>query len=64
MDFSTAAAVAGYPHVTVPAGFISELPVGISFTGRAFSDAKLIGYACAFEQATKSRRPPKFLPNV
>jgi len=62
--FSTAAAVAGYPHITVPAGFISELPVGISFTGRAFSDAKLIGYACAFEQATKSRRAPKFLPNV
>jgi amidase len=62
--FSTAAAVAGYPHVTVPAGFISELPVGISFTGRAYSDAKLIGYAYAFEQATKVRRAPKFLPTV
>jgi amidase len=62
--FSTEAAVAGYPHVTVPAGFISELPVGLSFSGRAYSDAKLIGYAYAFEQATKVRRAPKFLPGV
>ena len=57
---STAAAVAGYPHVTVPGGFLHGLPVGISFFGRAWSDAKLIGLAYAYEQATKKRRAPMF----
>jgi amidase len=57
---STMAAVAGYPHVTVPAGFFRGLPVGISFVGRAWSDAKLIALAYAYEQATKKRRPPSF----
>jgi amidase len=52
------AAVAGYPHVTVPAGFTHGLPVGISFFGPAFSDAKLLGIAHAFEQASKARRVP------
>jgi amidase len=51
-------AVAGYPHVTVPAGFAAGLPVGLSFFGPAFSDAKLLGLASAFERATKARRPP------
>ncbi len=57
---STPAAVAGYPSVTVPAGFVHGLPVGLSFVGPAWSDAKLLGYAFAYEQATKMRRPPAF----
>lgn len=58
---SSLAAVAGYPNITVPAGFISELPVGVSFFGGAFTEPKLIKIAYAFEQATKARKLPKFL---
>jgi len=54
------AAVAGYPHLTVPAGFAGALPVGISFFGPAFSDARLLGIGHAFERATRHRRPPGF----
>jgi amidase len=58
---STPAAVAGYPNVTVPAGFAYGLPVGVSFIGRAWSEAKLIQFAYAYEQATRQRKPPQFL---
>lgn len=61
---STAPAVAGYPHITVPAGYIFGLPIGISFVGRAYSEATLIKIAYAYEQLTKFRKPPKFLPTA
>jgi len=61
---STVAAVAGYPHITVPAGYFHGLPVGISFFGRAWSEPTLITLAYAYEQATKHRRPPAFPPTA
>lgn len=57
---STIAAIAGYPHITVPAGFVDGLPVGLSFFGRAWSEAVLIQFAYAYEQATKHRKAPMF----
>ena len=56
---SSYAAVSGYPNITVPAGFVSGLPVGLSFIGPAFSEKALIEIAYAFEQATLVRRPPE-----
>ena len=61
---STPAAVAGYPNLTVPMGFVHELPVGISFFGRAWSEETLLKLAFAFEQATKARKAPRFLPTL
>ena len=61
---STPAAVAGYPSITVPAGYICGLPVGISFIGSAWSEPALIRYAYAFEQATQVRQSPKFRPSM
>lgn len=61
---STLAAVAGYPHLTVPMGFVYGLPVGLSFVGPAYSEATLLALGYAFEQRTKARRPPALLENL
>jgi amidase len=64
MESTSPAAVAGYPHITVPAGYIFGLPVGISFFARAWQESNLIRLAYAFELATKIRKPPEFLPTA
>jgi amidase len=61
---SNAAAVAGYPNINVTAGFLSGLPLGISFFGRAWSEPTLIKLAYSFDQATKARQTPRFLPSI
>ncbi|HET7207055.1 MAG TPA: amidase [Terriglobales bacterium] len=61
---SNSAAVAGYPNINVTAGSVSGLPVGISFFGRAWSEPTLIKLAYSFEQATKARQRPRFLPTI
>jgi amidase len=61
---SQLAAVAGYPHITVPAGFVFGLPIGISFYGRAWSESVLLKIAYGYEQATMVRKPPSFLPTA
>lgn len=62
--YSSASAVAGYPHITVPAGLVFGLPVGLSFFAGAWSEPALIKFAFAFEQAAKGRRTPQFLPTL
>ena len=61
---SSPAAIAGYPHVTVPMGAASGLPVGLSFFAGAWSDGPLLGYAHAYEQATHHRQLPRFLSTI
>lgn len=61
---SDAAAVSGYPNITVPAGFVHGLPVGISFFGRAWSEPVLLKIAYAYEQISKNRKSPEFKPTI
>ena len=61
---SSPAAVAGYPNITVPAGSLFGLPLGLNFFGRKWDEPKLLRIAYAFEQATKHRRAPEFLPTA
>jgi len=63
-SYSTLPAVSGYPHLTLPMGSVSGLPVNISFLGPAWSDARLLALGYAFEQATHARINPVFLPNI
>ncbi len=63
-NFSQAAAVAGYPHLTIPMGFVDALPAAISFVGPAWSEATLLRFGYAYEQATKARRAPVFARSV
>jgi Asp-tRNA(Asn)/Glu-tRNA(Gln) amidotransferase A subunit family amidase len=58
------AAVAGYPHLTVPMGAVMGLPVGLSIIGPAWSEARLLGYGYAYEQAAKAKITPRFLPSI
>jgi len=58
------AAIAGYPDITVPMGFLSGLPIGVSFFGQAWSEPKLLAIAYSYEQATKHRKPPELLPTL
>jgi amidase len=62
--FSSPAAVSGYPHITVPAGRVKGLPIGLSLVGPAWSEPRLLGLAYAFEQANGTFRPPAFLPTI
>ncbi|MEM7282110.1 MAG: amidase [Pseudomonadota bacterium] len=64
LSSSRLAAVSGYASVTVPAGFVHDLPIGVSFIGAGFSEKNLIQYAYAFEQKTKARKDPDFLSNI
>ena len=58
------AALAGYPSITVPMGFVSEIPIGISFLGRAYNEGQLLSIAYAYEQISKKRKAPKFIKSI
>ena len=60
-SLSTPAAISGFPHITVPMGFVQELPLGLSFIATAYTESKLLSMAYAYEQATKKRKAPKFI---
>ena len=60
VSFTSPAAIAGYPHITLPCGFMYHLPVGLSFFGKAWSEPALLGIAYAYEQLTKHRTKPEF----
>jgi amidase len=60
-SYSTPAAMAGYPHITVPMGMVHDLPIGLSFVGSAYTEEKIISLAYAYEQATKKRIAPTFI---
>jgi len=64
VSLSSPAAMAGYPHITVPMGFVHNLPVGFSFFSTAYDEAKVIALGYAFEQATKVRAAPKYLEGI
>jgi amidase len=64
MESTSPPAVAGYPHITVPAGFVFGLPVGLSFIGKAWQDTKLLQFAYAFEQASLIRKHPRYLKTI
>jgi amidase len=61
---TTLPAVSGYPHITVPAGYIFGVPIGVSFFAEKWSEPKLLRLAYAYEQATRHRKPPRFLPTA
>ncbi len=60
-SLSQPAAISGFPHITVPMGFVQELPLGISFISTAYTESKLLGMAYAYEQGSKKRKAPKFI---